>query len=160
MAPPKASEDGRLVVVRNRKAWHDYTIDDTWEAGLVLTGPEVKSLRAGKVQLQGGFVTIDDGQAWLREIHIAPYEQGSLANGDPLRPRKLLLHRRELDRLGGRAQQSGFTLVPLSIYFLRGRAKLEVGLARGKRSYDKRTAIRDREADRDRDRALAERQRG
>lgn len=160
MAPPKASDDGRLVVVRNRKAWHDFTIEDTWEAGIVLTGPEVKSLRAGKAQLQGGFVTIDGGEAWLREIHIAPYEQGSLFNGDPMRPRKLLLHRRELDRLQGRAQQSGFTLVPLSIYFKRGRAKLEIGLAKGKRAYDKRDAIRDRETTRERDRALAERQRG
>jgi len=160
MAPPKAGDDGRLVVVRNRKAWHDYSIEDTYEAGMVLTGPEVKSLRAGKAQLQGGFVTIDGGEAFVREIHIAPYEQGNLANGDPMRTRKLLLHRRELDRLGGRSQASGFTLVPLSIYFKRGKAKLEIGLAKGKRAYDKRESIRDREANRDRDRALAERQRG
>jgi SsrA-binding protein len=160
MAPPKADDDGRQLVARNRKAWHDYQIEDTWEAGLVLTGPEVKSLRAGKVQLQGGFVSIDNGEAWLREIHIAPYEQGNLANGDPMRTRKLLLHRRELDRLVGKAQQSGYTLVPLSIYFKRGKAKLEIGLGKGKRSFDKREAIRERDTRREKDRALAERQRG
>lgn len=159
MAGKPPDEPGRLIIGRNRKAFHDFAIEDTWEAGLVLTGPEVKSLRAGKVQLQGGFVTIDGGEAWLREVHIAPYEQGSLANTDPLRPRKLLLHRRELDRLVGRVQQSGYALVPLNIYFRRGRAKLEIGLGRGKHSYDKRESLRNREASRDRERALAERHR-
>lgn len=151
----KAAADGRQVVIRNRKASHEYHIEDTLEAGLVLTGTEVKSVRAGKVTLTGGFVVVEDGEAWLRDTYIAPYEQGSFTNVDPHRRRKLLLHRRELDRLSKRTRETGYTLVPLAIYFVRGRAKLEVGVARGKRAYDKREALRDREATRDKDRALA-----
>lgn len=151
--------DGRLVVVRNRKALHEYHIEDTLEAGLVLTGTEVKSVRAGKVTLTGGFVVVDNGEAWLRDVFIAPYEQGSFTNVDPLRLRKLLLNRREIARLVLRTREAGWTLVPLSIYFVRGKAKLELGVARGKRAYDKRESLRTREATRDKERALADHRR-
>ncbi len=154
---PKSDDEGRRAVIRNRKAWHEYLIEDTFEAGLVLTGNEVKSVRAGKVTLTGGFVYIEDGQAWLRDVYIAPYEQGSYTNLDPHRLRKLLLHKREIARLSGRSRESGWTMVPLSIYFARGKAKLEVGLAKGKRAYDKRTALRDRETERERARAMSSR---
>lgn len=147
------------MVVRNRRAYHDYHIEDTIEAGLVLTGTEVKSIRAGRISLAGGYVTIDDGEAWLHEVHIAPYEQGSFANAEPLRTRKLLLHRHELDRLARRVRERGYTLVPLSVYFRRGVAKLELGLARGKRAYDKREALREREERRELERVQRERHR-
>lgn len=146
--------DGQTVV-RNRKARHEYNIEDTLEAGLVLTGNEVKSVRQGKVTLTGGFVFVEDGEAWLRDVYIAPYEQGSITNVDPHRKRKLLLKRREIDRLTGRTHEAGWTLVPLSIYFKRGKAKLEVGVAKGKRAYDKREAIRSRDTAREKERALA-----
>ena len=150
-----AENDGRRVVARNRKARHDYHITDTLEAGLVLTGPEVKSVRAGKITLTGGYVTIDEGEAWLHDVSITPYEYGTSANGDPHRPRKLLLKRRELDRLAARTREQGWTLVPLEVYFARGYAKLELGVAHGKRAYDKREAIRTRDAEMERSRALA-----
>jgi len=150
-----AENDGRRVVARNRKARHDYHITDTIEAGLVLSGPEVKSVRAGKITLTGGYVTIDEGEAWLREVNITPYEHATGTILDPNRPRKLLLKRRELDRLAARSNESGWTLVPLEVYFARGFAKLELGIAHGKREYDKREAIRQRETEMERSRALA-----
>ncbi|MCC7495269.1 MAG: SsrA-binding protein SmpB [Fimbriimonadaceae bacterium] len=158
-APARAGDDSRLVVQRNRKAYHDYLIEDTLEAGLALTGTEVKSVRAGQVTLTGGFVVIEEGQAWLRDVYIAPYEQGNLMNVEPLRRRKLLLHRSEINRLARRTHEAGWTLVPLQVHFRRGRAKLEIGIARGKRSYDKRESLRNREAERDKARALAARRR-
>lgn len=144
-------------VVRNRKAWHDYHVEETVEAGLMLVGTEVKSVRAGKVTLTGGYVTIEGGEAWLVEVFIAPYEQASAFNVDSRRRRKLLLNRREIDKLTVKVQAKGMTLVPLAIYFKRGYAKLEVGLCRGKRDYDKRDTLRDRETQRERERALSSR---
>jgi SsrA-binding protein len=142
------------VVASNRRAYHDYFIDDTIEAGLVLTGTEIKSIREGRVNLRDGYVRIADGEAWLTNVHIAPYEQGNRYNHEPLRDRKLLLHRDEIDSLVGRARQRGYTIIPLQLYLKRGRAKVELGLARGKKQYDKRAAIAEREARRDIERAL------
>jgi SsrA-binding protein len=141
----------------NRKARHQYQIEDTYEAGLVLVGTEVKSLRAGKVNLGDGYARIDNGEAWLYNVHISPYDQGHRYNVDPRRPRKLLLHRWEIDRLYGRAQEKGLTIVPLALYFVRGRAKIEIGVARGKAEYDKRRAIMERDLERDMQRQLQER---
>lgn len=141
--------------VRNKKAWHDYHIEDTLEAGLVLVGTEVKSIRAGKINLTGGFVVIDSGEAWLRDVFVAPYEQGSTFNVDPRRARKLLLSRREIDKLQGRSREKGWTLVPLAVYFKHGFAKLEIGLGRGKREFDKRESLRERESTREKERTLA-----
>lgn len=142
------------MVASNRRAYHDYFIDDTIEAGLVLTGTEIKSIREGRVNLRDGYVRIADGEAWLTNVHIAPYEQGNRYNHEPLRDRKLLLHRDEIDSLVGRARQRGYTIIPLQLYLKRGRAKVELGLARGKKQYDKRAAIAEREARRDIERAL------
>jgi SsrA-binding protein len=143
------------LVVDNRKARYDYHIDEVLEAGLVLTGTEVKSVRAGRVQLRDSFALVRDGEVYLYNAHIAPYEQGHQLNHDPYRPRKLLLHRREIDWLAGRVRQKGYTIVPLRLYFNdRGIAKVELGLARGKKQYDKRRAVAEREAKRQIDRAL------
>lgn len=141
----------------NRKARHDYEILDTFEAGLVLTGTEIKSIRQGKINLKDGFVSIHQGEAWIKGVHISPYEQGNLFNHDPLRHRKLLLHKREIIKLDQESQQKGLTLVPLKVYLVRGKAKLLFGLARGKNKYDKRHALKNQQAKRDIDRALKER---
>jgi SsrA-binding protein len=141
-------------VAVNRRAYHDYFVDETYEAGLVLLGTEVKSLRAGRANLRDGYVRVDGGEAWLENVHISPYEQGGYANHDPLRPRKLLLHSDELASLIGKTRQKGYTLIPLRLYFARNHAKVEVGLARGKREYDKRQAIASADAKREMERAL------
>jgi SsrA-binding protein len=141
-------------VAVNRRAYHDYFVDETYEAGLVLQGTEVKSLRAGRANLRDGYVRVDGGEAWLENVHISPYEQGGYANHDPLRPRKLLLHSDELASLIGKTRQKGYTLIPLRLYFARNHAKVEVGLARGKREYDKRQAIASADAKREMERAL------
>ncbi len=151
--------ESERMVVTNRHARHEYHIDETHEAGLVLTGTEVKSLRAGRASLQEAFARVEGGEVWLYHMHIPPYEPGSIFNHDPLRRRKLLLHRREVDRLYGRVQQKGYTLVPLRLYFRRGVAKVELALARGKRQYDKRAAIAEREARRRIERAVRQRTR-
>jgi SsrA-binding protein len=148
-------DDAHAPVVRNRKALHDYHVEDRIEAGLVLVGTEVKSIRAGRINLTGGFVVIEHGEAWLRDVYIAPYEQGSVFNVEPRRRRKLLLARREIAKLELRSHESGWTLVPLAVYFRHGYAKLEVGVARGKRAYDKREALRDRESAREKEREVA-----
>jgi SsrA-binding protein len=148
-----AKGTGRDVAV-NRRAYHDYFIEDKVEAGLALTGTEVKSLRAGRCNLREGFVRIDGGEAWLQNVHISPYEQGGYANHDPLRPRKLLLHGHELSRLIGQVRQKGYTLIPLRIYFGGNWAKVEVGLALGKKQYDKRAALAEADAKRQMERAL------
>jgi SsrA-binding protein len=150
---PEKDERERDVAV-NRRAYHDYFIDEKYEAGLVLTGTEVKSLRAGRCNLRDGFVRIDGHEAWLENVHISPYAQGNLMNHDPLRPRKLLLHRKQIATLIGKVRQKGYTLVPLRVYFSRNHAKVEVGLARGKREYDKREAIAERDAKREIARAM------
>jgi SsrA-binding protein len=150
---PEKDERERDVAV-NRRAYHDYFVDEKYEAGVVLTGTEVKSLRGGRCNLRDGFVRIDGNEAWLENVHISPYAQGNLMNHDPLRPRKLLLHRRQIATLIGKVRQKGYTLVPLRVYFSRNHAKVEVGLARGKREYDKREAIAERDAKREIARAM------
>lgn len=145
------------VVATNRKARHDYHFHDTYEAGLVLMGSEIKSIRAGRVSLQEGFVLFDGGEAWLVNVHIAQYDPASMQNHEPRRRRKLLLHRREIDRLQSRAQEKGYTVVPTKLYLKDGRAKVEIALARGKRQYDKRQTLAKRDSKRQVERALKER---
>ncbi|MDQ7844394.1 MAG: SsrA-binding protein SmpB [Armatimonadota bacterium] len=140
--------EGEHVVATNRRARHEYHIEETYEAGLVLTGTEVKSLRAGRASIQEAFARVEDGEVWLYHMHIPPYEAGNIFNHEPRRRRKLLLHRREVDRLFGRVRQKGYALIPLRVYFRRGLAKVELAVGRGKRQYDKREAIAEREADR------------
>jgi SsrA-binding protein len=148
------------TIATNRKARHDYLIEDTFEAGLVLTGSEIKSIRAGQVNLRDGYATVRDGELWLISTHIAPYKQASQQNHEPRRDRKLLMHRREINRLTGKLQEKGLTLVPLRIYLKNSRAKVELGLARGKKSHDKRQAMRERADRRQMSRALGRRQKG
>jgi SsrA-binding protein len=145
------------VIATNRKARHEYFFEDTYEAGLALKGTEIKSIRAGRVSLQEGFVAFEDGEAWLVDVHIAQYDPASRENHDPKRRRKLLLHRREIDRLRGRVQEKGFTIVPTRLYLKDGRAKVEIALARGKKLYDKRQVIAKRDSKRQVERALKER---
>jgi SsrA-binding protein len=137
------------TVALNRRARHNYAIEETLEAGLVLTGTEIKSIRAGRANLAEAYARIEHGEAWLIGAHIAPYEQGSRNNHEPTRTRKLLLHRDQIAELVGRTQAKGFTLVPLRLYLRRGRAKLELGVARGKKAYDKRRTIAERDARRE-----------
>lgn len=145
-------------MVANRRARHDYDVLETYECGIVLTGSEVKSLRQGRMQLREAYARVDDGEVWLVGSHVAPYDQAhGFGAHDPDRPRKLLLHRRQIDELMGRVQQQSLTLVPMSVYFRNGLAKVELALARGRRLYDKRRAIADRDASRDAARALAHR---
>jgi len=144
------------IIATNRKAYHDYFIEDTIEAGLVLTGSEIKSLREGRVNLRDGYARIADGEVWLSNVHISPYEHSGRSNLDPLRERKLLLHKAEILRLASRLQTKGLTLVPLRIYLRDGRAKVELALAKGKRQYDKREAIAERDAQRAIERALTD----
>jgi SsrA-binding protein len=140
---------GIKVVARNRKATYDFQIEDRYEAGLVLTGTEIKSIRAGRVNLREGYVQPRGDELWLVGVHIARYDPAGRQGHDPVRPRKLLLHRREINRLIGKVQERGYTIVPLQMYLKEGRAKVEIGLARGKRKYDKREAIRKRDTDRE-----------
>lgn len=142
------------VLVDNRKAWHDYEILEAMEAGLVLTGTEIKALRAGKGNLRDSYARVEHGEVVIHNFHISPYDQGNRANVDPLRPRKALLHREEIRRLVGKTREKGLALIPLKIYLSQGRAKMELGLARGKRQYDKRAAIAERETARERERVL------
>jgi SsrA-binding protein len=153
-------QTGRKIIAQNKKARHDYAIVDTYEAGIALTGTEVKSLRLGRASLVDGFATIDDGEVWLRNVHIPEYEQASWTNHEPRRTRKLLLHRGEILRLIGKTKESGLTLVPLALYFSAGKVKVELALARGKRSYDKRQDLARRDADREVRRALGRRAKG
>src|SRR5436190_24038223 len=152
-----AKETGRKVVAQNRRARHDYHIEDTFEAGLVLVGTEVKSLREGRASLVDGYAMVRDGEVWLYNVHIPEYTHGTWTNHEPRRPRKLLLHREQIRKLNAKTQESGLTVIPLRVYFKDGYAKVEIGVARGKRSYDKRQSIAAREAKRDGDRAMARR---
>lgn len=145
------------VIATNRKARHEYQFDDSYEAGLVLKGSEIKSIRAGRVSLQQGFVVFQDGEAWLVDVHIAPYDPASREGHEPRRRRKLLLHRREIDRLQGQSQQKGYTVIPTKLYLKDGRAKIEIALARGKRQYDKRQTLAERDSKRQVERAIKER---
>jgi SsrA-binding protein len=149
---------GIKVIATNRKARYQYRFDATYEAGLVLRGSEIKSIRAGRVSLQEGFVLIEGGEAWLVNVHIAQYDPASSQNHEPRRRRKLLLHRREIDRLQSRVQEKGYTVVPTKLYLKDGRAKVEIALARGKKQYDKRQTIAKRDSKRQVERALKERQ--
>ncbi|MBC7258222.1 MAG: SsrA-binding protein SmpB [Chloroflexi bacterium] len=135
------------TVATNRKAYHDFFIEETFEAGIALTGTEIKSVRAGRVNLRDSFAQIKGGELWLQNAHISPYEHGNRANHDPKRPRKLLMHKREILRLQGKVQERGYTLVPLRMYIKARRAKVEIALAKGKKLYDKREAIAKRDAD-------------
>ncbi|HUG89149.1 MAG TPA: SsrA-binding protein SmpB [Actinomycetota bacterium] len=151
---------GEKTVATNRRAWHDYEIDDVYEAGIVLTGSEVKSLRGGKASLSEAYGRVSDNEIWLEGLHIPPYAQDSTRREyDPRRPRKLLLRRVEIERLKGKLNERGYTLVPLRVYFSHGLAKLEVGVGRGKRRYEKRQAIAEREHKREIEREMARRNR-
>jgi SsrA-binding protein len=145
---------GQKVVASNRKARHDYTIEDTFEAGLVLTGTEVKSLRAGRASLIDGYGFIEAGEAWLDAVHIPEYTGGSWTNHPPRRKRKLLLHKAQILKIQGKIASGGYTLIPLSLYFSDGRAKVELAVAKGKREYDKRQALRERQDNREAARAM------
>src|SRR6478735_9282045 len=151
-----AKETGRKLVASNRKARHDYTIEDVFEAGIVLSGTEVKALRMGRASLIDGFCEIDGHEIWMLGVHIPEYSQGSWTNHGPRRKRKLLLHRDEIDRLESKTREKGHTIVPLSLYFLDGRAKVEIALARGKKDWDKRQALRERQDNLEANRAIRE----
>jgi SsrA-binding protein len=151
-------QTGRKLIASNRKARHDYHVEDVVEAGLVLTGTEVKSLRAGRASLVDGFASVDHGEVWLEGVHIPEYTQGTWTNHEPRRKRKLLLHRHEIVRLAEATREKGLTIVPLSLYFLDGRAKVEIAVARGKKNYDKRQALRERQDNREAARAMSRRE--
>jgi len=155
-----AREQGRKLIAQNKKARHDYFIEDTFEAGLVLQGTEVKSLRMGRATIGDGFVDIDDHEAWLHGVHIPEYTQGTWTNHAARRKRKLLLHRTEIDKIERRVNEKGLTVVPLALYFVDGRAKIEIGLAKGKKSWDKRHALAERQADREKEQAIGRRLKG
>lgn len=150
-------ERGQKVVATNRRARHDYTIEDTYEAGLVLTGTEVKSLREGRASLVDGYAFVDGGEAWLDAVHIPEYLDGTWNNHAPRRKRKLLLHKAQIVKIENKVKQGGYTIVPLSIYFSDGRAKVEIAVAKGKREYDKRQALRERQDSREAERAMSSR---
>jgi len=155
-----AKEQGRKLVAQNRKARHDYHIEDTYEAGLVLTGTEVKSLRAGRASIVDGFAEVHEGEAWLHGVHIPEYTQGTWTNHAARRKRKLLLHRSEIDKIESRVNEKGLTLIPLSLYFRDGLAKVEIALARGKKTWDKRHAIAERQAKREAEAAVGRKLKG
>jgi len=158
-----AKETGRKMIAQNKKARHDYHILDTYEAGLVLTGTEVKSLRLGRASLVDGFAQLEGNEAWLYNVHIPEYTQGTWTNHTARRKRKMLLHRAEIDKLDQKSQETGHTVVPLALYFKDGRVKVEIALARGKKEYDKRQTLRERQDRRETDRAVSaarRRQRG
>ncbi|MEV5265070.1 SsrA-binding protein SmpB [Streptomyces werraensis] len=150
-----AKEKGRKLIAQNKKARHNYLIIDTYEAGLVLTGTEVKSLRQGRASLVDGFVQLTDHEAWLHNVHVPEYSQGTWTNHSARRKRKLLLHREEIDKLEAKSQETGHTIVPLSLYFKDGRAKVEIALAKGKKEYDKRQTLREKQDRREAERAIS-----
>ncbi|GAE92803.1 tmRNA-binding protein SmpB [Gracilibacillus boraciitolerans JCM 21714] len=145
------------VLAQNKKANHDYFIEETYEAGVILQGTEIKSIRAGRVNLKDSFATIRQGEAYINNMHISTYEQGNRFNHDPTRARKLLLHRKQIDKLIGDSQQAGYSIIPLKIYIKNGFAKVLIGLARGKKKYDKREDLKQKQAKRDMDRAIKDR---
>jgi SsrA-binding protein len=155
-----AKETGRKMIAQNKKARHDYHIEDTYEAGLVLTGTEVKSLRQGRASLVDGFGEIDRGEAWLLQVHIPQYDNGTWTNHETRRRRKMLLNRHEIEKIEYRTQAKGLTIIPLSLYFKDGRAKVEIALARGKKEYDKRHSLAERQASREAEREVGRRLKG
>ena len=150
----RSETEGRKVIASNRKARHEYQVLDQFEAGIALTGPEVKSVRAGKVSFQDSFARIDGGEAWLHSLHISPYEQAGRWNADPVRPRKLLLRKEQIRKLVGKVEEKGLTLVPLDLHFRRGYVKVELALARGKNLHDKRETLKQRTMEREARRAV------
>ncbi|MCX5406917.1 SsrA-binding protein SmpB [Streptomyces sp. NPDC101733] len=150
-----AKETGRKLIAQNKKARHDYTIIDTYECGLVLTGTEVKSLRQGRASLVDGFVSVESGEAWLYNVHVPEYSQGTWTNHSARRKRKLLLHREEIDKLDSKTGETGNTIVPLALYFKDGRAKIEIALAKGKKEYDKRQSLREKQDTRETNRVIS-----
>ncbi len=159
-AAAKGGGDERKLVASNKKARHDFHIEDTFEAGLVLQGTEVKSLREGRANLTDGFIDIDGGEAWLHNVHIPEYAQGTWTNHAARRKRKLLLHKAEIEKIHRKVSEKGHTVVPLSLYFVKGRAKIEIGLAKGKKTWDKRQSLASREADREKQVELGRRLKG
>ncbi|NBJ16717.1 MAG: SsrA-binding protein SmpB [Dehalobacter sp. 4CP] len=152
--------EGMKVIAENRKARHDFFVEDSYEAGIILTGTEIKSIRAGRVNLKDSYAEIIKGEVWLNQMHISPYEQGNRFNHDPLRKRKLLLNRTEIIKVGDRVKLQGMTLVPLKIYLKHGMAKIELGLCKGKKTYDKRDDLAERDAKRQMERDLRDRNKG
>ena len=148
------AEQGTKTIAQNKKAFHDYFVLERYEAGIELFGTEAKSIRKGALNLKDSWCSIVDGEIFVNGMHISPYEQGNIFNRDPMRVKKLLMHKREINRLYGTIKQQGLTLVPLSVYFLKGRAKLEIGLCKGKKNYDKRETMAQRDAKRDMERAM------
>ena len=155
-----AKERGRKVIAQNRKARHDFTIEDVYEAGMVLVGTEVKSLRAGRASLVDGYALFENGEIWLRGVNIPVYNEGSWTNHAPTRARKLLLNRQEISKIENKLKESGLTLIPLSLYFNDGKAKVEIAIARGRKNYDKRQAIAEKDAKREAQRATGRRDKG
>ena len=155
---PMETKSSIKIVAENRKARHDYHIHETYEAGIALTGTEVKSLRAGKANLKDSYAHVENGEMMISQMHISPYEQGNIFNHDPMRKRKLLMHKKEILKLFGKTREKGYSLVPLKLYFTRGKAKLQIALASGKKNYDKRQDIAARDAKRDMERAMRDRQ--
>jgi SsrA-binding protein len=155
-----AKERGRKVIAQNRKARHDFTIEDVFEAGMVLVGTEVKSLRAGRASLVDGYALVENGEIWLRGVNIPEYNEGSWTNHAPTRARKLLLNRQEIGKIENKLKESGLTLIPLSLYFNDGKAKVEIAIARGRKNYDKRQAIAEKDAKREVQRATGRRDKG
>ena len=154
-----AKKAGMKLIANNKKAFHDYFIEDTYEAGIALAGTEVKSLRAGKCSIKESFIRVEKGEVYIYGMHISPYEKGNIFNKDPMRVRKLLLHRHEINKIEGSLQEKGLTLVPLKVYFKNSLVKLEIGVARGKKLYDKRADMAEKAAKRDIERTLKERNR-
>ena len=155
-----AKDQGKKLIAQNRKARHDYAIDDVYEAGIVLVGTEVKSLRAGRASLVDGYAMVEDGEIWLRGVNIPMYDEGSWTNHTPTRARKLLLNRNEISKITNKMKESGLTLIPLSLYFSDGKAKVEIGVARGRKNYDKRQAIAEKDAKRETAKAVGRRSKG
>lgn len=155
----KDDDSGKKILTKNRKAYHDYSVIDSFEAGIALQGTEVKALRAGGINLKDSYADIARGEIWLVGVHISPYEQGNIYNHEPERRRKLLMHKQEIVRLAAQVAEKGLTLVPLSVYFKRGRVKVEIGLCRGKKTHDKREAIRERDVKREMAQAIRNAQR-
>ena len=155
-----AKERGRKLIAQNRKARHDYAIEDVFEAGMVLVGTEVKSLRAGRASLVDGYAFVENGEVWLKGVHIPEYDEGSWTNHEPTRARKLLLNRNEINKIANKLKESGLTLIPLSLYFLDGKAKVEIGIARGRKNYDKRQALAAKDAAREVQRSTGLRNKG
>ncbi|QQK81464.1 SsrA-binding protein SmpB [Salicibibacter cibi] len=154
-----AKHEGKIIA-QNRKARHDFFIEETFEAGIVLRGTEIKSIRAGKINIKESFARVENGEVILHQAHISPYEQGNRYNHDPVRERKLLLHKREIKQLIGKTQQQGYSIIPIKVYLKQGLAKVQIGLAKGKKKYDKRQALKEKDAKRQMDKAIGQRMKG